>query len=170
MKKALLAIVVAVVMSVSIAGCSATSNSSSASGSGSEASSSVQEENAAQANANSDKDESTGAFSMVGIEKIPLNQGFYKVAFTLKNNTSEELELAGFNVIELDSDGNIINSYMSFGKNATKVPVEPGQQASIQLTFNESDNIAGFKSTKYFIQTDEGKKEGSFTEPFVAML
>lgn len=167
LQRVVLAALIVTAMSIWMTGCSSASNSDSPSNASSEVGSTSSSSSNVDATAE-EPVKSSGEFSMVGIEATPLTQGYYEVSFTLRNDSDETLDLAGFDVLELDADGNILDSYKSYNKNAVDIPVEPGQEASIPLTFSEDDNISGFKSTKYYTKSDSGKEEGTFNEPFQA--
>ena len=94
--------------------------------------------------------------------------GYWEMEVTVRNNTDSTKTFMGFNVIELDADGNIVDLYMSYNKNYAPTPVEPGQEYTISLTESDEDGIAGFKSTGYVWTTEGGARvEGEFSEPYV---
>ncbi|WP_350453833.1 hypothetical protein, partial [Slackia heliotrinireducens] len=72
--------------------------------------------------------------------------GYWDLEVTVQNNTDEEKNFLGFQIDELDANGNILNSYMSYNKNACETIVEPGQQFTIALTEETDDGIAGMQS------------------------
>ena len=75
-----------------------------------------------------------------------LGYGFWQMDVTVKNNSNEAKQFLGFQIDELNADGNIISSYMSYNKNANYAVVEPGQTYTIELTEAIEDNIAGMQS------------------------
>lgn len=86
-------------------------------------------------------------FTIVSATKSnSLGYGFWELKVTVKNNTDTAKQFLGFQIDELDASGNIIDSYMSYNKNASYAVVEPGQQYTISLTEAEEDGIAGMQS------------------------
>lgn len=86
-------------------------------------------------------------FTIVNVEREEDNgYGYWEMKVTVQNNTDEEKNFLGFQIDELNADGNIINSYMSYNKNASDAIVEPGQQYTISLTEKSDDGIAGMQS------------------------
>ena len=86
-------------------------------------------------------------FTIVSAEKTKeLGYGYWELGVTVRNNSDEPKNFLGFQIDELDTDGNIINSYMSYNKNSMPTIVEPGQQLTISLTEAHDDNIAGMQS------------------------
>ena len=86
-------------------------------------------------------------FTIVNVVRGEDNSyGYWDLEVTVQNNTDEEKNFLGFQIDELDANGNIINSYMSYNKNASETIVEPGQQYTIKLTEKTDDGIAGMQS------------------------
>lgn len=97
--------------------------------------------------------------------------GYYDVDFTVKNNSDSAKNFLGFEVQELDADGNILSSYMSYNKNYAPALVQPGQEYHITLTEAAEDGIAGFRSTKYeWGESPSDPVEGTFSTPFEASV
>ncbi|OUN47351.1 hypothetical protein B5G20_05130 [Collinsella sp. An7] len=96
--------------------------------------------------------------------------GYAEMSITVKNNTDDDKELTGVDVAELDADGNIINSYMSYNKNYQPTVLEPGQTMDINLTCATSDGIAGVRCTKYEYSYYGSPIIGELSEPFIKMF
>jgi hypothetical protein len=75
-----------------------------------------------------------------------LGYGYWEMHVTVQNNSDSAKNFLGFQIDELDADGNIIKSYMSYNKNAAYAVVEPGQTYTIPLTEAVADGIAGMQS------------------------
>lgn len=86
---------------------------------------------------------------------------------TAMNNTNEQKKLQGIALSELDSDGNILESYMSYNQNAVEAVVMPGQQVSIPLISLSGDEISGVQCTGYAYGEFEDMTEGTFSEVFI---
>ena len=100
-----------------------------------------------KADSSSSTDDHTDDFTIVNVVRGEDNSyGYWDLEVTVQNNTDEEKNFLGFQIDELDADGNIINSYMSYNKNACETIVEPGQQYTIKLTEKTDDGIAGMQS------------------------
>ena len=96
---------------------------------------------------------------------------YWEMEVTVQNNTNEPKNFLGFQIDELDSNQNILNSYMSYNKNSCPTIVDPGQQFTIKLTEKGSDGIAGMQSN-YCVWGDSissGTKCG-YSEKFKAMF
>ena len=72
--------------------------------------------------------------------------GFWQMDVTVKNNSDGPKQFPGFQIDELDANGKIISSYMSYNKNASYAVVESEQTCTIELTEAIEDNIAGMQS------------------------
>lgn len=114
------------------------------------------------------KGEHIDEFTIVNVNRGADDEsGYWEMEVTVRNNTDETKTFLGFQVIELDADGNIIDSYMSYNKNYMPVPVEPGQELTISLTEHSGDGMVGFKSTMYVWSNENGVEvEGTFSEPY----
>lgn len=115
----------------------------------------------------------TDEFSIVEAHAEPVNEyGYFDMIVTVVNNTDSEKNFLGVDIQELDENGNIINSYMSYNKNAVDTIVQPGQQLSIPLTCSAADGIAGVSSSGYeygdFMSGDISS--GKFSTPFKQMF
>lgn len=99
-----------------------------------------------------------------------LSYGFYEMVIVVQNNTDETLEFQGVDIAELDASGNIINSYMSYNKNAVDTMVDPGQQLSLSLTCALEDGIAGVRCTKYEYGPFGSSTTGVLSETFTKMF
>lgn len=87
------------------------------------------------------------AFTIVGAKRTKtLGQDFWELGVTVRNNTDEPKQFLGFRMDELDAEGNIIDSYMSYQKNSMPTVVEPGQTLTIPLTMANEDGVAGMQS------------------------
>lgn len=75
-----------------------------------------------------------------------LGYGYWEMHVTVQNNSDSAKNFLGFQIDELDANGNIIQSYMSYNKNAAYAVVEPGQTYTIPLTEADADGIAGMQS------------------------
>lgn len=100
-----------------------------------------------------------------------LGYGFWRMDVTVQNNSDSAKKFLGFQIDELDAEGNIINSYMSYNKNASYSVVEPGQKFTIQLTEADSDNIAGMQS-RYCVWGDSPASgtQSDYSTPFKQMF
>lgn len=113
----------------------------------------------------------TDEFTIVEAHAEPVDSyGYFDMVITVRNNTDEAKEFQGVDIAELDSSGNIINSYMSYNKNAVDTVVDPGQQLSISLTCSADDGIAGVRCTKYEYGPFGSQTEGKFSETFTQMF
>ena len=140
-------------------GCGATGNSSSGSSPSSTESGSKTQ------------DKHVDEFTMVDAHIEPDDgYGYFDMVITARNETDEPKKLLGIAVSELDSKGNIINSYYSYNKNSAEAVVEPGQEASIPLTCSEEDGIAGVQCAEYEYGEFENPTKGKFSKIFKKMF
>jgi len=111
-------------------------------------------------------------FTITDVTKGEANSyGYYDLDVTVQNNTDEAKNFLGFSVNELDANGNILKSYMSYNKNAAYTVVEPGQQYHIKLTEAVADGIAGFQSRGYeYGDSINSSTKGSFSTPCKVMF
>ena len=100
-----------------------------------------------------------------------LGCGFWRMDVTVQNNSDEAKKFLGFQIDELDAEGNIIDSYMSYNKNASYAVVKPGQKYTIELTEANEDNIAGMQSS-YCEWGDDlsSSTESYYSKPFKQMF
>lgn len=92
--------------------------------------------------------------------------GYFEVAVNIKNISDEPITLTGVSIDELNASGNVIDSYMSYNKNAVDIYLEPGQTGSINLTESDSDGIAGIRVIEYEYEDLKGiKKDGKLEQP-----
>lgn len=115
----------------------------------------------------------TDEFTIVEAHAEPVNEyGYFEMIVTVVNNTDSEKNFLGVDIQELDANGNIINSYMSYNKNAVDTIVQPGQQLSIPLTCAASDGIAGVSSNGYEYGDffSGNTTSGKFSAPFKQMF
>lgn len=113
---------------------------------------------------------SVDEFTIADAYAEPVNSyGFFDMVIVVQNNTDSVKEFQGVDIAELDADGNIINSYMSYNKNAVDVMVEPGQQFSLRLTCSADDGIAGVRVTRYEYGPSIGTG-GELSEAFTKMF
>ena len=113
----------------------------------------------------------TDEFTVVDAYAEPVNSyGYFDIIVVVQNNTDSAKEFQGVDIAELDASGNIINSYMSYNKNAVDTVVDPGQQLSVSLTCAAEDGIAGVRVTKYEYGPFGSQTEGRFSEAFTKMF
>lgn len=113
---------------------------------------------------------SVDEFTVVDAYAEPVNSyGFFDMVIVVQNNTDSAKEFQGVDIAELDADGNIINSYMSYNKNAVDTVVDPGQQLSLRLTCSADDGIAGVRVTRYEYGPSIGSG-GDLSETFTKMF
>lgn len=103
-------------------------------------------------------------------QALPGTDEYYDIVVTVKNNTDSEKLFQGFSVKELDASGNIIDSYMSYNKNAVQTVVAPGQQLDISLTTAKSSGVAGISSDGYEYGDMSSTTTGTFSQPFTKMF
>lgn len=111
-------------------------------------------------------------FTIVSAQKTKeLGYGFWELGVTVQNNSDAAKNFLGFQIDELDAEGNIINSYMSYNKNSMPTLVEPGQQLTIPLTEAHEDNIAGMQS-RYCEWGDDisTATRSDYSQPFKVMF
>lgn len=154
MKKKLLLSAIVAVMAFALCGCS----SQSANDTSQNESSSTEEETTNQY---------TDEFIVVDCEVEELSQGFYDVIVTVENNTDETKSFYGVSITDLDKDGNIIDSYMSYNKNAIEEDLKPGQELSISLTYSEDDEVDSIKCDSYEYIDGDTLVQGVISEPFI---
>ena len=110
-------------------------------------------------------------FTIVGVERGEDDEyGYWEMNVTVKNNSNEAQNFLGFQVDELDADGNIINSYMSYNKNASYTVVEPGQSYTIDLTEAVKDNIAGMQSRYCEYGEEDDPIRSDYSTPYKQMF
>ena len=113
---------------------------------------------------------SVDEFTVVDAYAEPVNSyGFFDMVIVVQNNTDAAKEFQGVDIAELDANGNIINSYMSYNKNAVDTMVDPGQQLSLRLTCSADDGIAGVRVTRYEYGPSIGSG-GELSETFTKMF
>lgn len=113
---------------------------------------------------------SVDEFTVVDAYAEPVNSyGFFEMVIVVQNNTDAAKEFQGVDIAELDANGNIINSYMSYNKNAVDTMVDPGQQLSLRLTCSADDGIAGVRVTRYEYGSSIGSG-GELSETFTKMF
>ena len=113
---------------------------------------------------------SVDEFTVVDAYVEPVNSyGFFDMVVVVQNNTDDAKEFQGVDIAELDANGNIINSYMSYNKNAVDTMVDPGQQLSLRLTCSADDGIAGVRVTRYEYGPSIGSG-GDLSETFTKMF
>lgn len=113
----------------------------------------------------------TDEFTVVDAYAEPVNSyGFFDMVIVVQNNTDSAKEFQGVDIAELDANGNIVNSYMSYNKNAVDTVVEPGQQLSLHLTCAAEDGIAGVRITRYEYGPSIGQTGGALSETFTKMF
>lgn len=113
---------------------------------------------------------SVDEFTVVDAYAEPVNSyGFFDMVIVVQNNTDSAKEFQGVDIAELDADGNIISSYMSYNKNAVDTVVDPGQQLSLRLTCSADDGIAGVRVTRYEYGPSIGSG-GELSETFTKMF
>lgn len=111
-------------------------------------------------------------FTIANAQKTKeLGYGFWELGVTVQNNSDAAKNFLGFQIDELDAEGNIINSYMSYNKNSMPTVVEPGQQLTIPLTEAYEDNIAGIQS-RYCEWGDDisTATRSDYSQPFKVMF
>lgn len=111
-------------------------------------------------------------FSIVSAQRgRSLGYGYWELDVTVRNNSDEAKNFLGFHIDELDASGNIINSYMSYNKNASYTVVEPNQTYTITLTEAEDDGIAGMQSRYCEWGNDLSTAvKSEYSEPFKTMF
>lgn len=113
---------------------------------------------------------SVDEFTVVDAYVDPVNSyGFFDMVIVVQNNTDSAKEFQGVDIAELDANGNIINSYMSYNKNAVDTVVDPGQQLSLRLTCSADDGITGVRVTRYEYGPSIGSG-GELSETFTKMF
>lgn len=113
---------------------------------------------------------SVDEFTVVDAYAEPVNSyGYFDMVIVVQNNTDSAKEFQGVDIAELDANGNIINSYMSYNKNAVDTMVDPGQQLSLRLTCSADDGIAGVRVTRYEYGPSIGSG-GELSETFTKMF
>lgn len=122
--------------------------------------------------AEAESESHTDEFTIVDayLDNSALSYGYFDIVLVVQNNTDETLEFQGVDVAELDADGNILDSYMSYNKNAVDTMVDPGQQLSVQLTCSVDDGIAGVRCTEYEYGLFSSLTTGVFSETFTKMF
>lgn len=111
-------------------------------------------------------------FEIVSIEKTPLSiPEYFEANIKVKNVSDKELTLLGVSVDELDSNGDIIDNYMSYNKNAVELNLAPGQSGTIDLTESSEDGVAGIKVRTYeYGESFTSSVTEKLDEPFVVMF
>lgn len=96
--------------------------------------------------------------------------GYWEMYVTVVNNSKEAQQFLGFHIDELDAGGNIIDSYMSYNKNAAYTVVEPGQSYTIDLTEAIDDNIAGMQSRYCEYGDEDDPTRSDYSAPYKQMF
>lgn len=112
-------------------------------------------------------------FEIVSMEKRSIEvPGYFEVDIKVKNISDEDITLLGVSIDELDSNGDIIDNYMSYNKIAEELDLAPGQSGTITVTEAEEDGVAGFR-VKYYVYGESYESQftrESFAEPVVVMF
>lgn len=108
-------------------------------------------------------------FTIVDITAVTTDDTeYFDVEVTVQNNTDEAKNFLGFEMVELDADGNITDSYMSYNKNSCETVVEPGQQFTI--TLGEPTSVAGMQSSYCEWGEFSSPVKCEFAEPYKVMF
>ncbi|OLR62512.1 hypothetical protein BHF69_07345 [Anaerostipes sp. 992a] len=112
-----------------------------------------------------------GQFQIIGHEIVRDVDGYYDVVYRIKNISDETLTFVGFSIIELDTKGNINDSYESYNKHSVEVDLKPNQVYKLDLTFSDEDNIASIESENYVYEDNNGDYiEGEFSKKYVVKI
>lgn len=110
-------------------------------------------------------------FTISGVERgADDDYGYWEMYVTVVNNSKEPQQFLGFHIDELDAAGNIIDSYMSYNKNAAYTVVEPGQSYTIDLTEAVDDNIAGMQSRYCEYGDEDDPMHSDYSTPYKQMF
>lgn len=97
--------------------------------------------------------------------------GYYDVVYSIKNISDETLTFVGFSIIELDTKGNINDSYESYNKHSVEVDLKPNQVYDLDLTFSDEDNIDSIESENYVYEDNNGDYvEEEFSQKYVVKI
>ena len=96
--------------------------------------------------------------------------GYWEMSVTVKNNSDQAEQFLGFHIDELDNNGNIIASYMSYNKNASYTVVEPGQEYTIDLTESIDDGVCGMQSRYCEYGEEDDPTRSDYSTPFKQMF
>ncbi len=97
-----------------------------------------------------------------------LSDDFYVVNYKIKNNTNKTIIFHYISMIEIDINGDILNTYSSWNKHAENTTLDPEQCMYLDLTFAKSDGIHQIKNDKYEIEYPNGDiVDGIISEPYI---
>lgn len=100
-----------------------------------------------------------------------LSDDFYVVNYKIENNTNKTITFHYISMIEIDINGDILNTYSSCNKHAENTTLEPKQSMYLDLTFAKSDGICQIKNDKYEIEYSNGNiVKGVISEPYVVEI
>lgn len=92
--------------------------------------------------------------------------GYIHCKYKVKNNTNETIKFQGISIIELNENGDILDSWDSYNQNAIDVSVKPDQSISFETTHSIEEGIVQINSTKYTYEDEnENWIEKEFIEP-----
>lgn len=106
-------------------------------------------------------------FTIVSATKGASSYGYVTIDVAVRNNTDYEKEFDTLRVSLLDSAGNIIRAEdRSFPEE-----VEPGQVYHMQITVEDTGNVAGLSSTGYaWVDSYNNYIEGTFSSKYKVMF
>ena len=97
--------------------------------------------------------------------------GYYTCTFKVKNNTDKKMTFQGISIYELDSNGDILDTWKSYNQSTVDADLEPGQSISFETTHEISSGIEQIKSTSYeYEDENEIWIEEDFLEPIIVDL
>lgn len=92
--------------------------------------------------------------------------GYIHCKYKVKNNTDKTIKFQGISIIELNEDGDILDSWNSYNQSAVDVSVKPDQSISFKTMHSVEDGVVQINSTEY-IYEDENENwiEKEFIKP-----
>lgn len=131
----------------------------------------TEDENTQESKETEGKAEPKDVFTISGVERGEDDDyGYWEMYVTVVNNSKEPQQFLGFQIDELDMNGNIIDSYMSYNKNAAYTTVEPGQSYTIDLTEAVDDNVVGMQSRYCEYGDEDDPTRSDYSTPYKQMF